>query len=312
MRILSILIFSLLFISPVAGQYYYVAFIKGEVYYQDSLLKKKDRIEIKGELRFKSSKDYVKLSGPNGLFTFSGTRESETENEFILALRKELFPEVRHYAASEYDHTPQPKNYFVNQGKDTICFFDETVFINPIPKLKPGEEIGYLHETPQGLFYQPAFIRDSFLVLREKDFLLKKTNGKHPKITKTAVLKVMDKSEVLTSLSSHNSLDSATINYLIYGLEYPLFEYILNEETNEFEEVIMNYPAEILDEFGLVRFIKKQSFIDDLQFHLDQCKAKDMEEFLEVYQYQDYLDEVYPTIYRLAGSKVLREELKFY
>ena len=78
-----------------AGDTYYVAVIKGTVSYNGRPLKKRDKIKPRGELRFSSKEDYLKVSGPGGVHTLKPEGEAGQGGEFFTALREELFPLVR-------------------------------------------------------------------------------------------------------------------------------------------------------------------------------------------------------------------------
>lgn len=98
MRTLTYLLFFFLVCSVIQAQNYYVASLQGEVYYNDVPLQKRDRIQISGTIRFGSQDDWVKLSGPGGIYMFSADMRDEGNSEFLFTVRQELFPPVRHIA----------------------------------------------------------------------------------------------------------------------------------------------------------------------------------------------------------------------
>lgn len=89
------ILFLCLWSQSITAQYYYVASLVGDVYYNDTLLKKRDRISLEGSIRFSDSQGLVKLSGPGGLYTLSADMAETTGSEFMLTLSQELFPKVR-------------------------------------------------------------------------------------------------------------------------------------------------------------------------------------------------------------------------
>ena len=68
MKNISLLFLCLLYGTIAFGQNYYVAIVHGEVYYNNKRVKKRDKIKMKGNLKFSSDTDYVKLSGAGGLY----------------------------------------------------------------------------------------------------------------------------------------------------------------------------------------------------------------------------------------------------
>lgn len=80
------------------SQNYYVAMVSGKVYYEKKLINKKDKIKMKGNLKFSSADDYVKISGPGGIYTIRPGDDPKSQNEFIVGVRQELFPPTRAFA----------------------------------------------------------------------------------------------------------------------------------------------------------------------------------------------------------------------
>lgn len=100
MRTWCCLLFFLVIYQTTYAQNYYVASLQGEVYYNDVPLQKRDRLQVSGTLRFGSQNDWVKLSGPGGIYTLSAYMRDEGSSEFLLTVRQELFPPVRHIATT--------------------------------------------------------------------------------------------------------------------------------------------------------------------------------------------------------------------
>lgn len=293
MRYLFLLLLFSIFLSNGFSQNYYVAFVKGKVYYQDKLIKKRDKIKMKGNLKFSTADDYVKLSGPGGLFTITPNAENNQSNEFLVAVRQELFPQAMVFSTTAYSILIDENSYFFIQGASQTYFKKNTFLSSPIPVLKPGEEIGFLHETSEGLIYKKAYIENNHLAMRPVDFTLPTVNGKTPTIRKTAIVKVMDPKEWNTLIQNKDSLTQLENLVAIYGYE--------SWEGSTF-------PAEILDNIGTTRFIKKRKFIKDLRFHLRKCGAPDLETFLEDYSFSSYIWETYGNVFKL--EEALKKGLK--
>lgn len=93
MKLLFIII--LLASSPLAAQNYYVSIIKGKVTYNGKPVKLRSKIKRTGELRFSTKEDYIKVSGPGGIYTLRPEKPTAGGTEFFTALRDELFPAYR-------------------------------------------------------------------------------------------------------------------------------------------------------------------------------------------------------------------------
>jgi hypothetical protein len=104
MKTLILHLIFLMLCEATIAQNYYVASLQGEVFYNDVLLQKRDRIQVSGTLRFGSSDAWVKLSGPGGLYTLSASMRDPGSSEFLLTVRQELFPPVRHIATIAQGH----------------------------------------------------------------------------------------------------------------------------------------------------------------------------------------------------------------
>lgn len=94
MRYLLVTILFILGLS-LSAQSYYVALVKGEVYYEDVLLQRRTKIELKGNLRFTTKDDYVKVSGPEGIHTIRPVEKESGGYEFLRAVTQELFPAAK-------------------------------------------------------------------------------------------------------------------------------------------------------------------------------------------------------------------------
>ncbi|KAA3627173.1 MAG: hypothetical protein DWQ02_19905 [Bacteroidetes bacterium] len=310
MRLFYLVLF--LFCSTYAlfGQNYYVALVKGKVYYQDKLLKKKDKIKMKGVLRFTSMDDYVKFSGPGGLYTIGPGMDRETSNEFLVAVKEEFFPKIRSLSTSENDIVVDPRYYF-NQRGFSGTFLEKTHFYWKAPDLKPGEELGYLHETDQGLFYKTAVTEDSLLIIRKQDFSFPE-EANVPNLIKTAIVKVQDKQAWLKLIQGKKSIAHIQSNVDHHGFDRSPTGLPGNPGTPDGEYTFPEpiFPATILDYMGPPVFVNRKAFVEDLRFQLNACKAQDINTFLEDYGYAAYIFEVYGNLRDMDIIDVLQNELK--
>lgn len=312
MRIFCLLFFLFVSTAFLSAQNYYVAVVKGKIFYEDKQLKKRDKIKMKGLLRFTAKSDFLKVSGPGGLYTLTPGMDEESGNEFFVAVKEEFFPKIRPHATSQQGMVLAMRdNYYFNQRGYSMTFLNRTYLLTPVPELEPGEEIGFLHETDKGIFYKTAQLEGRSLQIYEKEFSMP---GKET-LQKTAIVKVKDKPRWMELINGKDSI--AQIEGLVdrYSWE-PVPEsapiLIFDPETGE-ETVIEEVPnpAEILDFMGPPQFVNRRKMVKDLRFHLRQCKAEDIEMFMKYYEYEDYIYETYGALRDYPDLEdVLRNDLK--
>ncbi len=320
MRLLFLILLFSSFFTCLDGQNYYVALIKGKVYYEDKLLKKRDKIKMKGVIKFTDRSDYLKVSGPGGLYTLTPGMDKESSNEFFISVKDELFPKIRHHSTSAAQRI-FIDGYYFNQLGISQTFLNKTHLKAFAPELQKEEEIGFLHETTNGLHYKTGEIRDKLLLIREKDF---STPGK-AKLEKTAIVKVRDKSRWLSLVSEKDSISQ--IEDLVDGVRWisreeifsgiiptgdPNPEPAFNPQTGEpIETDQVPSPAEILDFMGPPTFVNRRKMVKDLRFHLRKCKATDIEMFMSEYGYKRYIIDTYGYLREYPDiDDVLRKDLK--
>lgn len=306
------LCFFLAFQSFAFGQNYYVALVKGKVYYQEKLLNKRDKIKLKGTLKFTTKNDYVRISGPGGLYTIKPEQGIERGNEFLVAVKEELFPRTRPLTTAVHSFVPGMFNYFQLDESWSYTFFDKTHFYETVPPLKANEEYGFLHFTNQGLVYRTAQVEDSLFVIRKEDFVLDTLGGKAPFLYKTAMVWVKDKSRMMETIKN--------IEYPPHFQKYfPPFEGEIPESyfhrddplTEENLAHMKTAPGAILDVMGPSRFIDKDDFVKDMLFYKKLFKPKDRIEFMGTNEFEDYLYEAYGVIYPPDFWDVLDNDLRF-
>lgn len=271
------------------AQNYYVASVQGEVYYQNKLLKKKDKVILKGDLRFKSAASQVKLSGPGGLYTLAANKGRAKGNEFLITLSNELFstPTFKETARPSFG-APPPNilSYWHFFGRYTF-FNHTTLHIDPSMTAK-GQTILFLHETNQGLSYQKADIRkDSMLVLPIKSF----NSSKGRNFQTTLILQIGDPL-VLDNIL----LWCKTIDEVIQSDNFPPIDY---------EKPLVD--NQILDRLTY-KVIHKRAFIKDIRFLIKNCNCnpKSQAELLNLPGFEEYIQETYGNVYKL--EQILKEE----
>lgn len=150
------------------AQNYYVTSLRGKVTYQKKVLKKRDKIQIKGELRFSTNDDWVKVAGPGGIYTLRPERETSAGNEFFTALREELFPKVRLRGsfANSFTFDSNRPDYF---GVGTMAnYFNGKSF--PIREELVGfeDDLRYIFKTEQGIVALPVKVKSGTVTLHHK------------------------------------------------------------------------------------------------------------------------------------------------
>jgi len=294
------------------SQNYYVAVVKGKVYYQNKLLQKRDKIKMQGNLKFSSADDYVKLSGPGGLYTIHPGSDRNRGNEFLVAVKEELFPKFRLHETTANSMVFDESSYFGESGISRT-FLEKTHLYGTVPELKEGEELGFLHETNLGLVYQAAQIENALLVIQKTDFDIAKVKGQSPNLQKTAIVKVTQKDPWMDLIQNKDSiahLDGLVARYSHFFMEEMSIS--IDPQTGEETTTIVTFPAEILDFMGPPRFIKRRHLVKDLRFHLKKSGAKDRETFLEEYEYEDYIWATYGALYGKDLDDVLKKDLKLH
>lgn len=313
MRIFCLLSFLIIIVPFASGQNYYVAVVKGKVFYEDRLLKKRDKIKMKGVLRFTSKQDYLKVSGPGGLYTINPGIDQDSGNEFLVAVKEEFFPKIRQHSTSMENISMDlsSQHYFDQKGRSGH-FLDKTFLIRKIPDLNEGEELGFLHETSSGLIYKTAQTNEKHLLIREQDFSFKKNT----ELKQTAIVQVRNKSKWLELISDKDSIaqveplvDRYTWGF-IADTQGPTMD--IDSETGEVTQIEeIPKPAEILDFMGPPSFVNRKKMVKDLRFHLRKCKATDIETFMEDYEFEDYIFDTYGYLREYPDiDDVLRKDLK--
>jgi hypothetical protein len=299
-----------IFAPNLSGQNYYVAVVKGKVYYQNKLLKKRDKLKMKGVIRFTSQDDYIKVSGPGGLYRIDPTTDPKSSNEFLVAVREELFPKIREHDTSQDSWSANYNDYFYQSG-GCYTFLEKSDLRRETPQLKKGEELGFLHETDQGLFYKTAVVEKRKLAIRKKDFTLVSDKKQDPVLKQTAIVQVLDKQKWKELIQGKDSISQILKSTPRYGaIPADTYGYTFDPEKREMNENKIPYPAIILDYMGPPRFVNRRKLMKDLRFHLKQCKASDIETFLGYFEYESYIWDTYGHLKKADLDKVLREDLK--
>lgn len=166
-----LLLLCLMLISVSAeAQNYYVTSFRGKITYQKKLLKKRDKIQVKGELRFSTKDDWVKVAGPGGIYTLKPEKPTTAGNEFFTALREELFPKVR--LRGSFAHS------FSIDGTRPDClsigtlnnYFDGTTFLMREELNGFEDDLRYVFFSEQGVVTQLVKSTSGRVVFHRKNW----------------------------------------------------------------------------------------------------------------------------------------------
>ncbi|MFN7118904.1 MAG: hypothetical protein ACK4TA_19050 [Saprospiraceae bacterium] len=279
MRTLLFLTTALFFIiTPLAAQNYYVAAVKGVVNYQNKPLKKKDKVTLKGDFRFKTKDSYVQLSGPGGLYKFTADMGRASWNEFLLTLSNEILPKLsfKTTARPSFGADPRISNIWDLRGRRYAFLNGTKLIIDPAFTAK-GESIFFLHKGYLELTYQKATIqRDSLLVLKAANFPQSLDGTSYT----TYIVQISDPALLDTLVAEYQKVRSV-------------------RDLSVFTTEDATTGNQILDVVQDGKMINKRALMKDLRFLIKSSQPKTQAEFLEIFEMGDYIKENYGNIYKL-------------
>lgn len=158
-----------------SAQSYYVAIVKGKVYYEDVLLKPKTKIELKGNFRFTTKDDYVKVSGPNGIHTIRPKEKEGGGYEFLRAVTQELFPAAKPRGSFVLSTWINPGDilsiHAENEFEPDYFVAGEQVTLKGHLKPWQQKKLYWVSQIPGGrLLREPATVVKGNLVLTHEPF----------------------------------------------------------------------------------------------------------------------------------------------
>lgn len=169
------MVIGLFWVTGLSAQNFYVAIVKGKVTYNDEPLKPRDKIELRGNLRFGSPQDYVKISGPTGIHTIRPTEKEGGGYEFLRAVTAELFPAAKplgSYVLSTHITLGDVVNIDdENQWLPEYFVSGERIPLKGILKKRDHKNLYWVYQTRLGTVYQsnPKLVRGE-LELAAADF----------------------------------------------------------------------------------------------------------------------------------------------
>ncbi|MEM6771758.1 MAG: hypothetical protein AAF597_14340 [Bacteroidota bacterium] len=210
----------LLFGLALSAQSYYVALVKGKVYYEEVLLKPRTKIELKGNFRFTTKDDYVKVSGPSGIHTVRPQEKEGGGYEFLRAVTQDLFPAAKprgSFVLSAWQNIGETVSvYAENQYIPDYFVEGERLSIRGFLKPKDYENLHWVYQTKAGGYRSvPVEIVGDDIVLTPKAFQRDDT-GEFD-VDGTAYLFYLKNPETI-----QENLKIVTLNELFWGTNYDL------------------------------------------------------------------------------------------
>ncbi len=302
MKHTTIILLLCFFSQSVFAQNYYVAVIQGKVYYQNKLLRKRSKIQVGGQLKFSSIDDYLKVSGPGGLYKITpGIDNKVSNNEFLIAVSKDLFPAVLFKSTSSSSFSITSNHYYHFQGYQ-YSFFNKTAFDIKKEWTENNSQLVLLHQTAEGLISQPATIKKGKLLLKKSNFAPLSANKTPLYIDSTAIVYVKNMEKWIELIAGKQKIEDILPNVEIY--EY--------SSSSSEDSTSADKPAVILDYLGTVRFVSERKFTKDMRFFIKSCQPKSQDEFLNDFEFEDYIWDNYGNLYWSCLSKTLTEKVTYW
>ena len=156
--------------TSLTAQSYYVALVRGQVFYDNIPVKPRMKIELRGKLRFTAKDDYIKVSGPGGIHTIRPAEKAGGGYEFLRAVTQELFPRARakgSFALATFVAPGDAVNlYDDNQYKPQYYLAGERRPVDHILKPKDYDRLHWVYGTTTGEARAvPALVIEDELVL---------------------------------------------------------------------------------------------------------------------------------------------------
>ncbi|MEM7575000.1 MAG: hypothetical protein AAF433_18995 [Bacteroidota bacterium] len=313
--------------SSVIAQNYYVAIIKGSVTYNGKALKVRDKIQPNGELRFSAAGDYIKVSGPGGIYTLTPEQQSSGGGEFFTALREELFPatRLRGSFSSAIGMGPFEPDYFSLASH--LSYFDKTLIPLREALLGHEQQLAFVTQSTDGTIHSIAApIKDGALVLDRRSFdgidisagtiVGDSSYQRHS----TAVVVVNNPVAWSESLATANSINELNWDSYTIAKDYSgagMFMIATSEEElspaelaarqtllAEQEAAGRAFPsvdyadaaATVLDYFSPLNLVDFRVFKRDLKRQIRAMRPSSYRELMHDFYFDEYLEEVYGTL----------------
>ena len=156
--------------TSLTAQSYYVALVRGQVFYDNIPVKPRMKIELRGKLRFTAKDDYIKVSGPGGIHTIRPAEKAGGGYEFLRAVTQELFPRAQakgSFALATFVAPGDAVNlYDDNQYKPQYYLAGERRPVEHILKSKDYDRLHWVYRTTTGEARAvPALVIEDELVL---------------------------------------------------------------------------------------------------------------------------------------------------
>ncbi len=290
------LIILMLASSPLVAQNYYVSFIKGKVSYNGKPVKLRSKITRKGELRFGTMDDYLKVSGPGGIYTLRPEKPAAGGTEFFTALRDELFPTFRMRTTVSggmvFDATDP---FWFDGGDGGIRWEGEGQNLTGELAEKAGQLFFLLKLSDSTLVSLPATIKKDKLVFRAETF-------QDYKIYRAGIVFVNDPAEWATKVATAKSFDEVGMishtelippgTVIDEGMIEPPFNLV------DYENFLLgNYQQKsaniLLGDLYPYLIINRKALYKDLRRQIKWIKPDSTKELVDNNAFEDYIQQKY-------------------
>lgn len=288
----GLLLLGLLFLAPLSAQNYYVAIVKGEVYYNNKRIKKRDKINIKHTIRFTSASDYLKLSGPGGLYTLRATSQAAKKqgSEFWLSIKAEVYPRVTERPTTSSNFS------LVENGIDTAYFRLDDGYTTGfcweekalgLREDVPMDNIWAVMDTDAGLVTEPLSVVNNAITLDLKRWMPgKRDHEGSRKLQRVVFMQINDPDKWESTRAQLKSSEDL-------WQHYPHFDHSASLEEETTPTATVETPAGlILDNFSPVVYNRK-AVRKELKRLVKQSGATTPKEFMHDLYYDDYIDDTY-------------------
>ncbi len=318
----QLLLLCLLLASSIAyGQNYYVTAFSGKVTYKGKVLKKRDKIQVKGKLVFADDKGWIKVVGPGGIYTLKPEKKESAGSEFFTALREELFPLVRQRGSFAYGavtHGNRPSCLPINP---MITYFNGARFSLPDELVGFEKSLYFIFLTESGVETRPVVAKSGAAVVDAKywkDIDQLVYPWRNPSLS-AGDISANAAIVVVNDLEAFKSAQSKADNFADLGLDltscggaFRMLDIPYDSEQHRRDSIKVSsyaYPdvsqpnatGTLLTYLNPGKFTDRKAFDDELRFLIKKTQPESAGAFMEDMQFDTYLEDKYGFLYLPGG-----------
>lgn len=321
MRFGLLLVFLLTLTGSAYAQTYYVAIVKGKITRDGQLLKKRDKLKLGQKLRFSSKDDYVKVSGPGGIYKIEPSPTTNGSGEFFIALREELFPKVRYrgsYSATFSTSDDVPALLFRYHLSQSILAGTSFELDDRFLPFSEQLRVVFLDQNKQELIDLPLPMEQGKVVFREGMFTeyspapaYRNEKNYFGPAYLVGVPDLAAWAEQVAQTDSLHQLDldhksaswSGFYNWAVGSGTNP--DSLSNGFTPYLIDLLQDRPV-VLDLFPInVKIVDPKVLNKDLKQQIKASRPESSSEFLEKMFFDEYISEVYGDIHPYQEMEVM-------